>query len=166
MYFVINMGRSHWIVVCAYMQEWHMEQYDSLIAAGVGTTRTVPAGDNTSRYMRYLFQYLKKEHLAKKQRELPYCSKWRFRVVPRDDLPQQNDSCNCGVFACMFTYFLSLGLPLSFGPEHMGPCRLRIALSLLNGRLMMTSEDDYSLVGITDDSDQFDADSDGEADAL
>ena len=30
----------------------------------------------------------------------------------------------------------------------------------------MTSEDDYSLVGITDDSDQFDADSDGEADAL
>jgi hypothetical protein len=40
---------------------------------------------------------------------------------------------DCGVFECMYSYFLSEDLPLVFNQDHIDRCRERIALCLMKG---------------------------------
>lgn len=46
--------------------------------------------------------------------------------------PQQDNGTDCGVFTCMFAYYLALQLQLRFSAADMPYFRQRITLEILN----------------------------------
>mmetsp|Transcript_35915 Transcript_35915/g.86539 ORF Transcript_35915/g.86539 Transcript_35915/m.86539 type:complete len:113 (-) Transcript_35915:504-842(-) len=61
-----------------------------------------------------LFRYLDDEHKDKKASSLPYKDRWDLIDVQLNETPAQTNDDDCGVFLCMFAYFLSMGRPLEF----------------------------------------------------
>jgi sentrin-specific protease 1 len=60
-------------------------------------------------------------------------SEWRCEVVA--DAPQQLNSWNCGVFTCMFAYYLSAGRTPAFTQEDVPRFRRRMLLDICNLRV-------------------------------
>lgn len=51
------------------------------------------------------------------------------------DIPRQNNSSDCGVFACQFAEFLSRKAELKFEQSHMPEIRRQMVAEILNKRL-------------------------------
>jgi sentrin-specific protease 1 len=95
----IDIGGLHWILAVIHIQQKIIQVYDS-------------CGEPYRQYLKNLFQYLKDEHESKKGSPLPGAKEWRLVGTDKKETPQQHNGYNCGVFVCMFAYFLSLGRPL------------------------------------------------------
>ena len=121
--FPINVNRSHWVCVVAFMQEKKIQFYDSM-------------GDDGMEFLQAVFRYIQDEHLDKKKKPLPDVDQWQL-VPCTNDTPQQLNLVDCGVFTCMFADFVTKNCPLLFGQEHINQCRQRIALSILQGKAIM-----------------------------
>ena len=121
-FFACNVNGAHWTCAVIFMQKKKIQYFDSM--SGSGTN-----------YVQGLFQYLQDEWKAKKGGEMPDLDQWELVYGHEgDDIPQQHNGYDCGVFTCMFADFLSVDRPLSFNQTHINQCRDRIALSILNGR--------------------------------
>jgi Ulp1 family protease len=110
--------------------------------------------------MKGLLQYLKDEYRAKHDGEEMDATEWEL-VPCKSDTPRQkngefhlkNSACqetqyshschpfdlsslvvgfDCGVFVCMFSYFISMDCSLVFDQDHIDHCRKIIALSIMN----------------------------------
>lgn len=121
--FPINMGNSHWIAACIFMQEKRIEIFDSM-------------GGSGRVYLQALLQYLDDEHKSKKNCPLPDRDQWEL-VSTRPETPRQRNGYDCGVFTCMFADFVSKDCPLVFTQDHIHQCRHRIALSIMKGKAIM-----------------------------
>jgi hypothetical protein len=84
--FPVNIGNTHWVMVCADVKFKRITYYDSMGGEGRSVLETI-------------FRYLKDEHQSKKNAPLP--DGWEF-VSPKKTVPQQNNCNDCGVFTCMF----------------------------------------------------------------
>jgi Ulp1 family protease len=62
-FFPVNVGRTHWVVVVAFMQEKRIQFFDSF-------------GDSGRDWMEAVFLYIKDEHIDKKKCPLPDEDKW------------------------------------------------------------------------------------------
>ena len=124
--FPINVGGAHWILAVIDMTKKEIQGYDSMHGS-------------CSLYLDSLLQYLKDEHLQKKKTPLPLDFEWKVIDTKPNETPRQLNFYDCGVFVCMFAYFLSLGLPLGFTQDDInannGQGRRAIALSILNGNV-------------------------------
>ena len=110
--------------------------------------------------MEGLLQYLKDEYRAMHDGEEMDATEWEL-VPCKSDTPRQKNgefylkvsacqetqyshSCHpfdisslvvgfdCGVFVCMFSYFISMDCSLVFDQDHIDHCRNIIALSIMN----------------------------------
>ena len=121
-FFPCNVANEHWCCVVIFMEEKRIQFYDSRLGYADGMY-----------YMKGLMQYLKDEWRAKKQGNLPDADKWV--LVNSKDLPQQENTYDCGVFICMFADFLSLERKPFLNQEQITNHRWRekIALSIIKG---------------------------------
>jgi hypothetical protein len=79
-FFIINIGRMHWIMVAAHMKFKHLVLYDSL-------------GNLRDECVRTVFQYLHEEFLAKKGDALDFQD---WQVYCCSSSPRQQNSYDCG----------------------------------------------------------------------
>ena len=112
----INIDNLHWTLAVIFMEEKMIQYYDSL----GGTDRVKLEG---------LLEYIKDEYKAKNGGEMN-ASEWKL-VGCTSDTPRQLNGYDCGVFVCMFSAFITRGLPLTFQQEHVNKCRKYIALAIM-----------------------------------
>ena len=122
LFFPINVGRDHWVLVAVFMQEKRIQCYDSM-------------GSKGTDYVQAIFRYLQDEHETKMGYPLEDTAAWQL-VDCTAATPRQRNSYDCGVFICTFMDLLSLNIPLGFDQTDMVRCRKRIALSILQGMSM------------------------------
>lgn len=123
-FFPFNCGRCHW--VCAVVD---MKRKTIFIVD--------PMGGNHTRYLQHLFRYLQDEHKIKKGSPLPEVEKWRvMHNSVAGGIPLQENGYDCGVFTCMFAYFLLMDFPLVFTQEHINESRKWMVLSILKQQIL------------------------------
>ena len=71
--------------------------------------------------MRSVVRYLSDEFLHRKGGTLP--GPWRLSLGDAFEMPQQNNGCDCGVFACVAAEFLQREVSLGFDQTDMPQCR-------------------------------------------
>ena len=76
-----------------------------------------------------LLRYLRDEHRARFNRELPPV--WRTETVR--GIPRQGDGFNCGVFCCYYMDYLLRQRPWDFTMQHSPYMRARVTLALIQG---------------------------------
>lgn len=80
-FFPINVGEAHWVLVVVYMQERRIQFYDSL-------------GSDGMYYLKHILHYLKNEHKNKKKAPLPNMDEWELVPCDSAETPQQlNGTC-------------------------------------------------------------------------
>ena len=122
LFFPINVGRDHWILVVVYMQERRIQCYDSMGSPG-------------TEYVQAIFTYLQDEHETKHGYPMEDMATWRL-VACTADTPRQRTGYDCGVFVCTFIDLIAFNTPLSFDQSDLVRCRKRLALSILQGTAM------------------------------
>lgn len=55
----------------------------------------------------------------------------------QEELPQQKNAHDCGVFACTFAEHLTRNAPLNFDQDHMKYFRIKMMYEILTGRLLL-----------------------------
>ncbi|KAL7539154.1 hypothetical protein ACHAXR_009074, partial [Thalassiosira sp. AJA248-18] len=115
----INRDNQHWTSAVIFMEEKRIQYYDSL-----GCT------DWTK--LNGLLQYLKDEHRVKNGGELDV-KEWKL-VACTSDTPRQRGGIDCGVFTCMFCYYIlkDTPLPKRFSDRFISKCRKFIALDIMS----------------------------------
>lgn len=116
----IHLG-MHWCMSIIDFRDCTIKYYDSM-------------GRSNNRCLDALLNYLKAEHLDKKQKEYDV-SEWALENV--QDIPQQMNGSDCGVFSCTYAEFLTRDAELSFGQENMPYLRRKMVLEILNGELLI-----------------------------
>ena len=111
----------HWSLAVIMIQLQEIRFYDSLQNDG-------------SIHMKLLQKWIESEY-ADKNPEKPNCLSWK--LVNVENIPIQENGCDCGVFTCMFADFLFDDLPLTgaFSQNDMKDFRLQIASSILRGKI-------------------------------
>ena len=91
--------------------------------------------DSSREHLRLLRRYLKVEHKDKKGSNLP--SEWKMFETSQD-VPRQGNDYDCGVFICMFAYYLSLGQDFAFDQNDISTkmARAKIGCSILEGKVL------------------------------
>lgn len=124
LYMPFNLGRDHWVLLCADFKLGHVIVTDSLVA--------LTPDDELEKELRTVCTILPHLLLAgdyrKTNRELPpapwYCRR-------RKAIPQQVDSGDCGIFAAKFFEYDVTGTDLSnFSQHDMNFCRRQYAVQL------------------------------------
>lgn len=81
-------------------------------------------------------EYLKDESRDKLNRDFDLDG-WENYASPKNECPQQDNCCDCGVFTIRFAEFLSRRAPVTgFGQQHMPYFRERTAYELLTNELI------------------------------
>eukprot|EP01083_Nonionella_stella_P281201 956833_1 len=113
----IHVSGNHWCLAVLNMRDRRIEYYDSL---GGGTNRDC---------VQKLKKFLKDEHLQKRGDELDVSS-WTVYDAKINEIPQQSNCNDCGVFVCKYADFASEGLPFEFTSEDMPVIRKRMILEI------------------------------------
>lgn len=119
-YLVVNIGGLHWALAVIDMTAKTITYYDSM------------NGDGRV-YLNGLLRYLADEHRQKKRF---FLSQEEWTLIQSNDTPLQDNTYDCGIFVCMLCDFLSLRRPLVFTQDHITRCRQRIAVSIIEGRVI------------------------------
>ncbi|KAL0267500.1 UNVERIFIED_CONTAM: hypothetical protein PYX00_009753 [Menopon gallinae] len=112
--------RMHWCMSLIDFRSKEVRYYDSM-------------GSSNNICLQALLTYLEDESLDK--RKIPYStSDWRKKNV--EDIPQQMNGSDCGVFSCMFAEHLSRDTPILFTQDNMPYFRRKMVLEILEGKLL------------------------------
>ncbi|CAG7837161.1 unnamed protein product [Allacma fusca] len=116
--FPIHLG-IHWCLAAADRRKKMIKYYDSL-------------GGKNYQCPKALLQYLGKEHQERKKTSLD--DSWITEIV--EDIPQQQNGSDCGMFACKFAEYLSRDAELNFKQEDMNYYRERMIYEIITGELL------------------------------
>lgn len=119
----IHLG-MHWCMSIVDFREKTIKYYDSMGGAG-------------RRCLEALYNYLKSEYRDKKGGELSM-SGWQLECMSPDEIPQQMNGSDCGVFSCTFAEFITRNAKLSFGQEDMPYFRRKMVYEIVTGQLMIS----------------------------
>ena len=120
-FFPINIDNIHWTMAVVYIQLKEIHYYDSMSGDGM-------------QWLESLRQWLVDEAKEKKNIDLD-TSEWSL-VDRKAHVPQQDNGCDCGVFATICADFLSDDLPLDYKQDDIPFFREKIAADILRGRLL------------------------------
>ncbi|KAH7977558.1 hypothetical protein HPB49_002366 [Dermacentor silvarum] len=112
---------NHWSLAVLNIGNRTFELYDSL-------------GRKNWNCYQVLTAYLRKEHQDKRKCPLTPEAKWQCHYV--QNLPQQSNSHDCGVFVCLYAECLARGAPFNFSARDIKRLRYRIAFEIMSGKLM------------------------------
>jgi hypothetical protein len=113
----------HWALAVINIKERRLEYYDSM---SKGYNDTV---------LSLLRHYVEEEYKDKKKASSYDMSEWKnYRV---ENLPQQTNAYDCGVFAMTFAEHISRGVSVLFvPPKHMKYFRLKMMWEIINSKLL------------------------------
>lgn len=116
----INHSNTHWALAIIQPQDHAIFYMDSL------------APGPADRVTRNLLRWLRDEVQDKFKAELD-TGDWTVVHYTEDQVPQQNNGCDCGAFLCLFAFFASIGLHgvMPFRQKHITQLRRFIGHSLL-----------------------------------
>ncbi|NXB93759.1 SENP1 protease, partial [Vidua chalybeata] len=80
-------------------------------------------------------QYLKQESLDKKRKEFD-TNGWALLSKKSQEIPQQMNGSDCGMFACRYAECISKDKPINFTQQHMPYFRKRMAWEILHRKLL------------------------------
>ncbi|EMP36945.1 Sentrin-specific protease 1 [Chelonia mydas] len=84
---------------------------------------------------RILLQYLKQESLDKKRKEFD-ANGWLLLSKKSQEIPQQMNGSDCGMFACKYADCITKDRPINFTQQHMPYFRKRMAWEILHRKLL------------------------------
>ncbi|XP_069737399.1 sentrin-specific protease 2-like [Phaenicophaeus curvirostris] len=82
-----------------------------------------------------LFKYLQEESWQKRQRKLA-CSEWTVHGMRANEIPQQQNGDDCGVFVCKYADYIARGKPLTFTQSDMPYFRKRMVWEIIHQQLL------------------------------
>uniref|UniRef100_A0A8C5DDF8 Sentrin-specific protease 1-like n=1 Tax=Gouania willdenowi TaxID=441366 RepID=A0A8C5DDF8_GOUWI len=92
-------------------------------------------GSNDSETCHILLDYLQQESKDKKNKVLD-TSGWTLHSKARNEIPQQMNGSDCGMFTCKYADYITKDKPISFTQKHMPYFRKRMVWELVNHKLM------------------------------
>ncbi|XP_068262754.1 sentrin-specific protease 2-like [Nyctibius grandis] len=114
--------REHWTLVAIDTREKSVKYYDSL-------------GRNGDWICEIFFRYLQEESCKKRKVALTV-SEWTLQSMEPDDIPQQYNASDCGVFMCKYAEYISQDKPLTFNQLHMPFFRRRMVWEIIHQQLL------------------------------
>ena len=82
-----------------------------------------------------IFQYLQDESTARRNVALKPLE-WKQRSMAAEEIPQQGNGSDCGVFTCQYADYISRGQPLTFSQWHMPLFRKKMVWEILHQCLL------------------------------
>ncbi|XP_054859108.1 sentrin-specific protease 1 [Eublepharis macularius] len=92
-------------------------------------------GGMNSEACKILLQYLKQESLDKKRKEFD-TNGWMLLSKRSQEIPQQMNGSDCGMFACKYADYITKDKPISFTQQHMPYFRKRTVWEILHRKLL------------------------------
>ncbi|XP_076840166.1 sentrin-specific protease 1 [Brachyhypopomus gauderio] len=92
-------------------------------------------GRSNDEACRVLLDYLKQESKDKRSRDLD-TSDWTLQSKKRNEIPQQMNGSDCGMFTCKYAEYITKDKPITFTQKHMPYFRRRMVWEILNQRLL------------------------------
>ncbi|XP_031700865.1 sentrin-specific protease 1 [Anarrhichthys ocellatus] len=92
-------------------------------------------GGNNDEACRMLFNYLQQESKDKKGKELNTVG-WTLHSKKRNEIPQQMNGSDCGMFTCKYADYITKDKPITFTQRHMPYFRKRMVWEILNHKLL------------------------------
>lgn len=117
----IHLG-MHWCMAIINLKQKVIRYYDSM-------------GGLNNRCLETLLKYLCEEHMDKKKSKFD-TSGWKLENV--QDIPQQMNGSDCGMFSCTFAEFVTRNAKINFSQKDMPYLRRKMVLEILNGELLIT----------------------------
>ncbi|NWI06938.1 SENP2 protease, partial [Tichodroma muraria] len=114
--------RIHWTLLVVDLREKTIKYFDSLGQKGDHICKTV-------------LKYLEEESREKRNIELT-ASEWTLHSMGTEEIPQQDNGSDCGVFVCKFADFISRDKPIIFTPEHMPYFRRKMVWEIIHQQLL------------------------------
>ena len=116
----INLGNVHWVCACIFLKEQAIVSYDSMGAA------------LSKDELDALRQWVSDETADKKGEENRWDTRhWSISSAGADEVPQQHNCCDCGVFMYCMCRSLIFQQPFDFSQRDMAYERRKLALDLV-----------------------------------
>lgn len=112
----------HWCLAVIDFRTKTVKYYDSM-------------GQRNEGVCRILLHYLKEEFKSKKSKDLEV-SKWTVTSAKSNEIPQQMNGSDCGVFACKYADYIARAKPMTFTQHHMPYFRKRMIWEILSQELL------------------------------
>ena len=119
----MNVDNSHWFCAVIFMNEKRIEYFDSCAKKPKKYRKYTK---HLKRYIRYAWRQLNNV-------ELQNADKWEIRCHSREQIPQQDNGYDCGIFTCMYAYYFAYNQELRFTQSNIHDFRSRILLSIIKG---------------------------------
>ncbi|XP_017655669.1 sentrin-specific protease 1 isoform X4 [Nannospalax galili] len=117
----IHLG-VHWCLAVVDFRKKSITYYDSM-------------GGINSEACRTLLQYLKQESIDKKRKEFD-TNGWQLFSKKSQEIPQQMNGSDCGMFACKYADCITKDRPINFTQQHMPYFRKRMVWEILHRKLL------------------------------
>uniref|UniRef100_A0A4W6FKU0 SUMO specific peptidase 1 n=1 Tax=Lates calcarifer TaxID=8187 RepID=A0A4W6FKU0_LATCA len=92
-------------------------------------------GGNNDEACKILFDYLQQESRDKKGKEMD-TSGWTLHSKKPNEIPQQMNGSDCGMFTCKYADYITKDKPITFTQKHMPYFRKRMVWEILNHKLL------------------------------
>ncbi|XP_055482180.1 sentrin-specific protease 2-like [Psammomys obesus] len=112
----------HWSLVVTDLRKKSIVYLDSM-------------GQKRPDILELIFCYLQDESKARRNRDLSP-SEWKQYSMPAEEIPQQLNGGDCGVFTCKYADYISRGQPITFSQQHMPLFRKKMVWEILHKRLL------------------------------
>ncbi|KAL1020885.1 hypothetical protein UPYG_G00005960 [Umbra pygmaea] len=112
----------HWCLAVVDLRKKSVTYFDSM-------------GGNNDEACRILLQYLQQESKDKKGKHLD-TSYWTLQSKKRNEIPQQMNGSDCGMFTCKYAEYITKDKPITFTQKHMPYFRRRMVWEILNRKLL------------------------------
>ncbi|KAL1490382.1 hypothetical protein ABEB36_013091 [Hypothenemus hampei] len=116
----IHLG-MHWCMAIIDFRDNSIRYYDSM-------------GSPNNKCLDALRRYLEAEHLDKKG--ISYNTS-EFTLENMENIPQQMNGSDCGMFSCTFAEFISRNAKITFGQEDMPYLRKKMIVEIMTGELLI-----------------------------
>ncbi|XP_023579389.1 sentrin-specific protease 1 isoform X2 [Octodon degus] len=117
----IHLG-VHWCLAVVDFRKKNITYYDSM-------------GGLNNEACRVLLQYLKQESIDKKRKEFD-TNGWQLFSKKSQEIPQQMNGSDCGMFACKYADCITKDRPINFTQQHMPYFRKRMVWEILHRKLL------------------------------
>lgn len=92
-------------------------------------------GGNDDEACRVLLKYLREESQDKRGRGFD-SSDWTLHSKKKNEIPQQMNGSDCGMFTCKYAEYITKDKPITFTQKHMPYFRRRMVWEILNKKLL------------------------------
>jgi len=121
----VNISNTHWTIIVVFIKLKEIHYYDSMGGSGI------------NRYLKHILHWLKDESKEKYNNEyIINNNEWKL-IDQEDDVPQQRNGFDCGMFTILCADFLSDNIPLnnSYDQNEISSYRKKVCASILRGEL-------------------------------